>query len=263
MDPITVVAFLAFALSTRRTYARYSQPTPQALFARQYARRHADLQQPDLDIPLARYCEDLGVLSVSISRDSCIAASPWCKGELATTIGATGKRCGRCYGAAGKYGCPVVSAAHRRNYELAKRNPRAFCRRLIRDVRRARANRIRLHGVGEIFSLEYLAAIVAMARHNPDVVIWTYTRTWTIDKRWRLALRHASTLPNLNIQWSVDPSMPDPRIYRGNTRGCSWMDVDARAPSAPNCPKQMHHGTNCAQCAICTKGKGNNILRRH
>ncbi|HEY5960767.1 MAG TPA: hypothetical protein VIV60_29635, partial [Polyangiaceae bacterium] len=115
--------------------------------------------------------------------------------------------------------------------------------------------RIRIHSSGDFFSLEYLRAWQEVARRNPGITFFTYTRTW-IFADYRAAL--AECPPNMIVLWSTDPSMPDPRDI-GRTDGISWINVDARAPLAPNCLKQATKHTNnprgCNVCGICTRGR--------
>ena len=74
---------------------------------------------------------------------------------------------------------------------------------------------LRLHVGGDFYSPEYAHAWYNILRARPDILMWTYTRSWTTPKRavrrrFKRWLRKLNDLPNVQIILSYDETMDHP-----------------------------------------------------
>lgn len=87
-------------------------------------------------------------------------------------------QCAKCYGRTGFYKTKTVQESLARNTELARFHL-DFVNRAIRAQLETlpEGTEIRIHAVGDFFSLEYVQMWHDIARDFPGMVFWTYTKT--------------------------------------------------------------------------------------
>jgi len=105
-----------------------------------------------------------------------------------------------------------VDAKYQRNLEFA--NTDAFVKRMIRDI--PKRCEFRIHVSGDFHTAEYVAKWVAIATARPDVVFYTYTRSWRVKAIWQDIL-HLAALDNVNVNLSVDDDTGAPRVFGAST----------------------------------------------
>lgn len=78
-----------------------------------------------------------------------------------------------CYAKKGAYIWSNVKPAFERRYELTKQDD--FVQLMTDEVKRKRADYIRIHDSGDFYSRKYLAKWLQIARDNPSVRFYAYT----------------------------------------------------------------------------------------
>lgn len=118
---------------------------------------------------------------------------------------------------------------------------------------------VRLHVSGDFKSPEYIHAWRRLAKANPSVRFYAYTRAWRVPSLLP-SLEALRSLPNVQILASVDEDtgMP-PKGWRfammGQLRGFN-------APGSIRCPEQAGKVQTCDKCGICFKENRINITLR-
>ena len=78
-----------------------------------------------------------------------------------------------CYARKGAYIWGNVKPAFESRYELSK-SP-LFVEEMNKEIKRVRADYVRVHDSGDYYSTEYLNKWIEIAIHNPDVRFYSYT----------------------------------------------------------------------------------------
>lgn len=68
---------------------------------------------------------------------------------------------------------------------------------------------VRWHASGDFYSKEYIAKWIEIVTNNPKIIFYGYTRSWN-DKEMLPQLECLAALPNVQLWWSCDNSMPEP-----------------------------------------------------
>ena len=189
--------------------------------------------------------KDLGVWTWNIPAwDTCPGRSSFCKAE--------------CYARKGNFTFPTVVDALQTRWDSTQ-DLSSFADLMVDAIlweSRKGHTRFRIHSAGDFFSVDYLRTWIDIARRvkeiAPDVVLWTYTRTWRIPMFRAVLLGEAEGSP-LVVWWSTDPTTgvhPDaPRsafIHAGERYSENMPE--------PNCPKQAKQG-DCSTCGLCPDAK--------
>lgn len=91
-----------------------------------------------------------------------------------------------CYARSGTYNFSNVKAAHVRNLELILDNPITWKARVSEELKAKRYQEnksVRIHDSGDFFSEEYFLLWVEIAKENPHVFFYAYTKEVAMVKR--------------------------------------------------------------------------------
>lgn len=132
-----------------------------------------------------------------------------------------------CYAKKGAYIWSNVKPAFERRYELTKQDN--FVQLMTDEIKRKRADYIRIHDSGDFYSRKYLAKWLQIARDNPGVRFYAYTNM--------VALIKESELPdNFDVIFSdsgkqrdlIDPSRDrHTKIFKTHIDLDKWGYKDA------------------------------------
>ena len=81
-----------------------------------------------------------------------------------------------CYADKGTFKYPVVQAKYHSNYELTK-NKDLFIKVVQNEIIKKRIEYVRIHSSGDFYSLKYLNSWLEIARNNPNVIFYGYTKS--------------------------------------------------------------------------------------
>jgi len=81
-----------------------------------------------------------------------------------------------CYADKGTFKYPVVQAKYHSNYELTK-NKDLFMKVVQSEIIKKRIEYVRIHSSGDFYNLKYLNAWIEIARSNPNVIFYGYTKS--------------------------------------------------------------------------------------
>jgi len=120
------------------------------------------------------------------------------------------------------------------------------------------AKLVRAHVSGDFDSVEYISNWSRLATERPDVLFWTYSRSWRVPALLP-ALEGLRTLPNFQVFASVDKSVEElpPDGWR-----CAWLEGDPRAEAKTDhvCPEQTGLKDSCQECGYCFRGKHGDVV---
>jgi hypothetical protein len=120
---------------------------------------------------------------------------------------------------------------------------------------------VRIHEAGDFFSIEQITMWQEIARANPDVIFWAYTRSDLVPSLTD-ALVGLASIDNVHLRASFDPVMSADGIQltRNNLAGAIVVGKKhqgkrtgpERVAGAVNCPEQTTNGEiGCADCGLC------------
>jgi hypothetical protein len=187
-------------------------------------------------------------------KGTCVAASPWCRAA--------------CYGKGGQYqmhsisrGDPSLSEWYGGNFKMSKLPD--FPERMIATLtmlgKKSHPRVMRLHPVGDFYSIKYIKDWITIARAMPDWKFYTYTRTWRV-KAFLPYLNELRSVPNFNLLASTDPSLP-PSPMIADWQECG-VNVTYKRGGVP-C-RHDTRGTKCIDCGICyEKGMPSLFIKAH
>jgi Gene product 88 len=128
----------------------------------------------------------------------------------------------RCYAQKGYYHMESVKSKLEEN--LKKTADKLFVRAMIDDVVAKKATVVRIHVAGDFYSTEYVRKWHSVVAATPNVVYFTYTRSWR-DAGMKAALfTMAKDCKNLRMWWSADAETGHPAMVPGNIR-VAYMSV--------------------------------------
>ena len=81
-----------------------------------------------------------------------------------------------CYADKGTYKYPNVQAKYHSNYELTK-NPPTFIEQIQKELIKKRVEYVRIHSSGDFYSMKYLKTWLKIARNNPNIIFYGYTKS--------------------------------------------------------------------------------------
>jgi hypothetical protein len=143
-----------------------------------------------------------------------IPAGPTCPGKS--------ELCGSlCYAQKGFFVMPSVKRSQQRNWEASQLGD--FVEHMTEEIRKRKCRVIRIHVAGDYYSAEYVRKWHQIVKACPDVIFFTYTRSWRvpeIDKE----LRNYVKLRNLRMWYSVDQETGYPKRVSKRVR-LAYMSV--------------------------------------
>ena len=81
-----------------------------------------------------------------------------------------------CYAKKGNYTrYPIVQEVQEKKYEISKQTN--FNSLMNAEIKKKKANYIRIHDSGDFYSVKYLAKWIQIAEHNPSVIFYAYTKS--------------------------------------------------------------------------------------
>lgn len=118
-----------------------------------------------------------------------------------------------------------VGAKYDRNLMFA--DSVEFIPHMIRNI--PKRCEFRIHVSGDFKDVAYVLDWIAIASKRPDVIFYTYTRSWRLAKLW-VAIRELAKLPNVNVNLSVDDETGMPNVVDAeNFRWC-YLSTNDVAP---------------------------------
>jgi hypothetical protein len=131
--------------------------------------------------------------------------------------------CDSCYARRGRWGFATVQAALHRNWN-ASQDP-GFGEWMTREVRRRKANVVRIHSSGDFYDVAYVRQWAQVIYDCPATTFYCYTRSWR-RRRLRAAIEtHLAPLPNLRLWYSADRSTGLPQDVPAGVR-VAWLQLD-------------------------------------
>ena len=107
--------------------------------------------------------------------------------------------CVGCYGMTGNYRFSNVKDSLAIRTLVARTDLEFFVEEINKEIKKHNIKYIRIHATGDFFSNDYVMAWVEIAKANPDVIFWTYTKA-TFP-----AIATLDSLENVNIVSSIIP----------------------------------------------------------
>lgn len=160
----------------------------------------------------------------------------------------------KCYAKHGNYRFASVRERYLANWEAAQ-DLDTFVEMMAAELSQLPTGAVvRIHTSGDFFSVPYVTAWHQIARLNPHLRFYAYTRSWTVPEL-ETALRDLlAALGNVKLWASHDQTMPEPPLgWRIATiAGPNWRDI---APGYIRCPEQTGRKPDCASCGICFAAK--------
>jgi len=133
----------------------------------------------------------------------------------------------KCYARKGNFRRPAVRESLAQNFRETKKEN--FARQANEFIGTKKVSICRIHASGEFYSPEYVNKWVAIARSNPQVQFFAYTRSWK-NKEILKALKSLSKLDNVKIWFSCDRETGAPPKIK-NIRRAYLMVSDEDIPS--------------------------------
>jgi hypothetical protein len=129
-----------------------------------------------------------------------------------------------CYGDWGGFRWPTTRERHAANLEASLRPD--FAARMVEELEASSARYVRVHSVGDFYSVDYIRAWVRIGGSTPGVTFWAYTRSWRLPYLLTELVKLAA-LPNFFLWFSADCStgLP-PQVPRVRT---AWLQAEAEA----------------------------------
>jgi hypothetical protein len=185
--------------------------------------------------------------------------------------------CASCYAQRGRWLFRNVRDALAWNYRLAQRQ--FFVAEMVEELRRRRVRVLRLHSSGDLFDAAYTRKWVEILTRSPDVVAYTYTRSWRVPAILP-ALVELAAVPNFRLWFSADADTGMPPEVPPGVR-VAWLQEDEadalpagvdlvfrvhRLRKTPRkrigltlvCPTEQgrEHTLTCSTCAHCWRASG-------
>ena len=127
---------------------------------------------------------------------------------------------------------------------------------------------VRIHAAGDFYSVAYLDKWVEIAKKNPSVKFWAYTRVWRLDE-FNNSLLSFSSLPNVQLFASLDEEI----VANGEIPPVWLRQADVvdtfigLQKDYIGCPNQKNSKITCAKCTYCFKpiigSKTNVAFKKH
>lgn len=154
-----------------------------------------------------------------------------------------------CYGLKGRFQFQPVKDANERRLDATLRPD--FVERMVKEIIKVRSEAIRVHVVGDFYSVEYIQKWIDIAGQLPEIVFWGSTRAWRCDAL-APAIKVFRDLKNVFLKASIDPSdLLDPY-------SCGW-NVWSIEGDGLLCRHDQHDVASCYECGRCWKKRDVNI----
>jgi len=126
----------------------------------------------------------------------------------------------------------------------------------LKTKRKKSISAVRIHPAGDFYSVDYLQKWIDIAKKNPHIYFWAYTRCWRLPD-FTSKLKELSELPNVQLWASIDLETKankeqPPSWLRQADVVKTWDDVDS---SFVKCPNQRNEEITCERCTYCFKPK--------
>ena len=82
-----------------------------------------------------------------------------------------------CYADKGTYKYKAVQDKYNNSYALTKETPALFYKLVQKELIKKRVEFLRIHSSGDFYSLRYLKMWVTIARTNPSIIFYGYTKS--------------------------------------------------------------------------------------
>ena len=152
-------------------------------------------------------------------------------------------KCEDCYGTKGCYCFPSVQKCLAMNTDIARHYLDFFKRAIIAQLSTLKdGTEIRIHVVGDFFSLEYVMTWHEIIEMFPNLVFWTYTKT-----------KHENAFNDLDNA-NIVKSLVDGKLNFGK---CShvmelYEDLKAKGKSVHICKCGVDDEQHCEGCHMCS-----------
>jgi len=84
-----------------------------------------------------------------------------------------------------------------------------FVEVMAAEIEMKKAEVVRWHSCGDFYSAEYADKWAKVAEACPTVIFYGYTRSWNVEEILP-SLENLAALPNVQLWWSLDATMPQP-----------------------------------------------------
>lgn len=169
---------------------------------------------------------------------SCPGKSEWCQKK--------------CYAHKYEKLYPQCTPAYTKNMILSKSPD--FVNSLIAIIQKMGGPYFRIHPSGDFYNTEYIDKWFEVCQALPNTLFCCYTRSWMIPELLS-SLKKLKKLKNLQLFFSVDPTMPlppeDGRI--------AFIETDKRA-NGITCLEQTGKRETCLKCGYCYKNTKKNVI---
>ena len=165
-----------------------------------------------------------------------------------TTCGTCPIACNGCYGTKGNYNFSNVKDALAIRTLIARTDLEFFVKEINREIKAHKIEKIRIHATGDFFSPGYVNAWIEIAKANPQVIFWTYTKANFKE------LEELNNLNNVNIVSSLIPG-------KGFNFGhCGYImdtfnELKNQGETPYICKCGIDKNQHCTNCDGCSKHK--------
>lgn len=162
-----------------------------------------------------------------------------------------------CYAKKGFFRFPKINRSLQDNYEFSLTED--FVPFINAKLKKAKIKALRIHPSGDFYSLEYIDKWIAIAKANPTIKFWAYTRSWRIPEMIP-KLKELSEQKNLVLFASTDETTKEhpPSWIRIAHVAKTWENVHH---SFVQCPNQKNENITCDKCTFCFKHTAN--IKQH
>ena len=186
-----------------------------------------------------------------------------------------GAICSHCYATLNRYLMPNVMRAQWLRFVwlrfALKNNVNVFVSTMVDAISShcVTVPYFRWHDSGDLFSVSYVRAVIAVCKRTPNVKHWFPTRSWQVNggkahrlhSNWHKALLELASLQNVSVRSSAirfDESAPSTPYGHGSAAYTDADGVNNGIVVLDNvvhkaCPKSIKHGGTCASenCRSC------------
>jgi len=181
-----------------------------------------------------------------VNDEVCIGRKDKDTGELLA-------KCSKCYADnRGFYAMPDTIRVRVDNLNIIKENIEVFIFFMIGKLNRKKNKEFRWFDSGDIFSIEFLKALIEICQKTPNTIHWIPTTTWNYpDKEFLALLQVLQALPNVRLRASNEGSIPT--LPKGLYPLQSVVVKEIKEKSTKElfyCPASKQSG-KCGNCNAC------------
>ena len=176
-----------------------------------------------------------------------------CKGRKDLKTGKLLEKCSKCYADnRGFYAMPDTQRVREENLKIIKENMEVFIFFMIGKLNRKKNKEFRWFDSGDIFSIEFLKALIEVCKKTPNTTHWIPTTTWNYpNKEFLSLLQVLQALPNVRLRASNVGSIPT--LPKGLYPLQSVVVKEIKEKSTKElfyCPASKQKG-KCGNCKAC------------